>query len=59
MYASDRSCIISMVDAISCTSSSYILRAGFLDGREHFILVVMNAEISYYRYVKLWLKQKP
>ena len=34
---------------------TYVLRAGFLDGREGFILAVANAEGSYYRYVKLML----
>jgi hypothetical protein len=34
---------------------TYLLRLGFLDGREGFLLAVMNAEASYYRYVKLWL----
>lgn len=37
---------------------TYFLRAGFLDGREGFMLAVMNAENSYYRYIKLWLTQK-
>ena len=37
---------------------TYFLRAGFLDGREGFMLAVMNAENSYYRYIKLGLKQK-
>ena len=37
---------------------TYFLRAGILDGREGFMLAVMNAENSYYRYIKLWLKQK-
>lgn len=32
---------------------TYVLRAGFLDGREGFILAVANAEGSYYKYVKL------
>ncbi len=32
---------------------SYILQAGFLDGREGFILAVSNAEGSYYKYLKL------
>ena len=32
---------------------TYILRLGFLDGREGFMLAVANAEGSYYRYVKL------
>ena len=34
---------------------TYILRLGFLDGREGFLLAVANAEGSYYRYVKLML----
>jgi glycosyltransferase involved in cell wall biosynthesis len=34
---------------------SYILRAGFLDGAEGFLLAVANAEGSYYRYMKAWL----
>lgn len=34
---------------------SYVLRAGFLDGREGFILAVSNAEGTYYRYLKLML----
>jgi len=34
---------------------TYFLRAGFLDGRQGFMLAVSNAEGAYYRYVKLWL----
>jgi glycosyltransferase involved in cell wall biosynthesis len=34
---------------------TYVLRVGFLDGREGFILAVANAEGSYYRYVKLMM----
>jgi glycosyltransferase involved in cell wall biosynthesis len=34
----------------------YILRFGFLDGREGFLLAVANAEGSYYRYMKAWLE---
>ncbi|MBI2295927.1 MAG: glycosyltransferase family 2 protein [Betaproteobacteria bacterium] len=34
---------------------TYFLRLGFLDGREGFMLAVINAENSYYRYVKLML----
>lgn len=32
---------------------SYLLKRGFLDGREGFILAVSNAEGAYYRYLKL------
>lgn len=40
---------------------TYVLRLGFLDGREGFLLAVANAEGSYYRYVKLMLlaQRKP
>jgi glycosyltransferase involved in cell wall biosynthesis len=36
---------------------TYVLRAGFLDGREGFMLAVSNAEGAYYKYAKLWLMQ--
>jgi len=35
--------------------STYFLRAGFLDGREGFMLAVCNAEGTYYKYLKLML----
>lgn len=34
---------------------SYLIRRGFLDGRIGFVLSVLDAHNSYYRYVKLWL----
>lgn len=37
---------------------TYILRAGFLDGREGFMLAVSSAESTYYRYAKLMLLNK-
>ena len=37
---------------------TYILRGGFLDGREGFMLAVATAEGTYYRYVKLLLLQQ-
>ncbi len=37
---------------------TYILRRGFLDGREGFILAIANAEGSYYRYIKLMLESE-
>jgi len=32
---------------------TYVLRAGFLDGRHGFMLAVSNAEGTYYKYIKL------
>jgi glycosyltransferase involved in cell wall biosynthesis len=36
---------------------AYVLRCGFLDGREGFLLAVANAEGSYYRYMKAWFAE--
>jgi len=35
---------------------TYVIRAGFLDGRAGFLLAVSNGEGTYYRYVKLLLR---
>ena len=37
---------------------TYVLRLGFLDGAEGFLLAVANAEGSYYRYMKAWLASR-
>jgi glycosyltransferase involved in cell wall biosynthesis len=37
---------------------AYILRAGFLDGAEGFLLAVVSAETSYYPYMKAWLAMR-
>lgn len=37
---------------------TYVLRLGFLDGREGFLLAVSNAEGTYYKYVKLMLANR-
>ena len=37
---------------------TYILRLGFLDGRMGLVLAISNAEGTYYRYLKLWLKSR-
>lgn len=37
---------------------TYLFKAGFLDGREGFMLAVSNAEGAYYKYLKLWLMQR-
>ena len=37
---------------------AYILRAGFLDGAQGFLLAVVSAETSYYPYMKAWLAMR-
>ncbi len=38
---------------------TYFVRLGFLDGRLGLALAISNAEGTYYRYLKLWLMQRP
>ena len=38
---------------------TYVLRRGFLDGALGFVLAVSVAEGTYYRYLKLWLLDRP
>ena len=33
---------------------TYFIRAGFLDGKEGVMLAIANAEVTYYRYLKLY-----
>lgn len=37
---------------------TYVFKRGFLDGRLGFVLAVNNAEVSYYRYLKMWLADR-
>lgn len=38
---------------------TYVLRRGFLDGRLGFVLACSVAHETWYRYLKLWLAQRP
>jgi glycosyltransferase involved in cell wall biosynthesis len=37
---------------------AYVLRGGFLDGAQGFLLAVVSAETSYYPYMKAWLAMR-
>lgn len=37
---------------------SFVLRRGFMDGQLGFVLAVLDAHNSYYRYLKLWLDER-
>lgn len=37
---------------------TYVLRRGFLDGGHGLLLAVSNAQATFYRYAKLWLKRR-
>lgn len=48
-----------ILHGLSAFLRTYLLRRGFLDGREGFLLAVANAEVAYYKYVKLLLLSSP
>lgn len=47
--------ITGIVRGLAAFLRTYVLRAGFLDGPEGFLLAVANAEGVYYRFMKAWL----
>lgn len=51
----DASVLSALVHGFWAFFRTYILRAGFLDGREGLMLAIANAEGAYYRYLKLTL----
>lgn len=49
---------LAVVKGVVAFVRSYVLRAGFLDGRQGFMLAVSNAEGTYYRQLKLMLLER-
>ncbi|NIO39734.1 MAG: glycosyl transferase family 2, partial [Burkholderiales bacterium] len=43
-----------LLHGLSAFVRTYFLRRGFLDGREGLMLAIANAEVAYYKYVKLY-----
>jgi len=58
MYKNKRSSGLgtAIIRALWTFFRTYFLRAGILDGREGFMLAVSNAELAYYKYLKLYYK---
>lgn len=56
MYAAGKSGSLSkaITHGLWAFLRTYFLRLGFLDGREGFMLAISNAEVTYYRYIKLY-----
>ena len=56
LWAEVAMALVAVLCALHLRVADRLLRAGFLDGREGFLLAVANAEGTYYRYMKAWLK---
>jgi glycosyltransferase involved in cell wall biosynthesis len=48
-----------LVHGMAAFLRTYVVKRGFLDGRLGFALALSNAQGTYYRYLKLWLMQRP
>ncbi len=46
-----------LLHGLAAFFKTYVLRAGFLDGRRGLLLAVANAEGAYYKYMKAWVAQ--
>lgn len=44
--------------ALSCFLKMYVLKAGFLDGKQGFLLSVLSAHSTFVKYADLWIKTK-
>lgn len=47
-----------MTHAISCFVKMYLLKAGFLDGKQGFLLAVLSAHSTFIKYADLWVRTK-
>ena len=44
--------------AIGCFVKMYILKAGFLDGKQGFLLAVLSAHSTFVKYADLWEREQ-
>ncbi len=47
-----------MVHAVTCFLRMYIFRAGFLDGKQGFLLAALSAHSTFVKYADLWTRQQ-
>ncbi|SHO57616.1 glycosyltransferase family 2 protein [Vibrio quintilis] len=45
-----------VVHAVSCFAKMYIFKAGFLDGKQGFLLSALSAHSTFVKYADLWIK---
>jgi len=45
--------------ALACFIKMYILRAGWLDGKQGFLLALLSSHSSFIKYADLWVRQQP
>lgn len=48
-----------VLHGIGCFIKMYMIRAGFLDGKQGFLLAVLSAHSTFVKYADLWVRQQP
>lgn len=48
-----------LVHGLGCFVKMYLLRAGFLDGRQGFLLALLSAHSTFVKYADLWIRALP
>jgi (heptosyl)LPS beta-1,4-glucosyltransferase len=48
-----------MLHGIGCFLRMYLLKVGFLDGRQGLLLALLSAHSTFAKYADLWVKQQP
>jgi len=48
-----------LIHGVGCFIKMYIVRAGFLDGKQGFLLAVLSAHSTFVKYADLWIRQQP
>jgi len=47
------------IHALGCFLRMYVFRAGFLDGKQGFLLAVLSSHSTFVKYADLWVRQQP
>ncbi|MEW7866852.1 glycosyltransferase family 2 protein [Aeromonas diversa] len=48
-----------LLHAIGCFVKMYLLKAGFLDGRQGLLLAILSAHSTFIKYADLWIRHQP
>lgn len=48
-----------LVHAIGCFLKMYLLKAGFLDGKQGLLLAILSTHSTFAKYADLWIRQQP
>ena len=48
-----------LVHALGCFLKMYLLKAGFLDGKQGLLLAILSAHSTFVKYADLWIRQQP